>query len=102
MAISDIYPMPNGTIWGFDSLIDYTVSVEPLLFIGLLVAIWVVVLVATLRNGFTRSFTFASLIVSILSIPITLMGWLANKWMYLAFVLVGVGLVLIIIEDSYY
>lgn len=102
MAVTDIYPTPNGTIWGFDSYITYIVSVEPLFFVVLLGVLWIIALVATKQYGMPRSFTFASLMTFVLSAPIVLMGWLDNRYMYLALLMTAVGLIWIRFNDSYY
>jgi len=98
--MTDLYPTPNGTIYGMDSLVTYTVSVEPLLFLGLFIAIWLIIFLATRNYGAGRGFTFASFICAVLSIPISFMGWLAPRYIYLFVVLTGIGIIWVKISDG--
>lgn len=100
--MADLYPMPNGTIWGADSYISYITGIEPLFFIVLLAVIWIVVFVATKSYSSSRAWTFASFISFILSMPIVLMGWLAPRYMYLFLLFLAVGIIWIRIGDSQY
>lgn len=102
MAVTDIYPQPNGTIWGMDSYITYIVSVESMFFVVLLAVIWIIIFVATKSYSSSRAFTYASFISFILAVPITLMGWMATKFMYLALLFLAIGLIWIRVGDSYY
>lgn len=100
--MTDIYPMPNGTIWGADSFMSYIVGVEPLFFITILVVLWVVVFVAAKSYSSSRAWTFASFVCFILSTPITLLGWMKPTYMYLFLLLLAIGIIWIRIGDSYY
>lgn len=100
--VGEIYPTPNGTIWGFDSYITYIVGVENMLFPVLLAVLWIIVFVATKGYSTSRAFTFASFVAFILSAPIVLMGWMANRYMYLSLLFLGIGLIYIRFWDSGY
>jgi hypothetical protein len=102
--VGEIYPYPNGTIWGFDGLVNYVVSVEPAFFTVLLFVLWfIAIIVVKVASGSTsRAWTFASFMATILSFPLAMMGWLNPNWIYFFAILLLVGVAWIRIGDSYY
>lgn len=100
--VGEIYAAPNGTIWGLDSYMNYVVGVEPLFFPVILAVIWIIVLVATKSYSTSRAFTYASFVAFILSVPIVILGWMANRYMYLALIMTAAGIIYIRFWDSYY
>lgn len=98
--MADIYPNPVN-ITGLDALVSYTTGVEPLLFVGILIVVWIVTFLAAKGYSSSRAFTFASFLVFILSAPIVLMNWLAPRYMYLALVFTCIGWAWMRIGDSY-
>lgn len=99
-----IYPYPNGTIWGFDGLISYVVSIEPSFFIWILAALWIIaaVLIYGSTGSSSRGWTFASLMCTILSFPLSMMGWMSSVPIYIFAVLTAVGMLWMRFSDSYY
>jgi len=93
------YAYPN--ITDSDGLIGFfnyvSVATGGMFFPAILGAIWFVAFVATFsvgganRPAAARAFTFASFFVAILSILLAILDFVAPKWMYLTFILVGVG-----------
>jgi hypothetical protein len=60
-----------------------------------LLAIWIIAMVGSISEGrqASRAFIFASFITSTLSILMALIGMLNSQYMYLSFLLVGIGLI---------
>lgn len=93
------YQYPNSTdtknLLNFFGYVNNQVS--GVLFPVLLVVIWFVAFVAAFtsggsnRNSAARAWTFASFIISILAIPLAIVGLLAAKFMYTSFIFLSIG-----------
>lgn len=68
-------------------------ATEGLFFPVMLLVIWVVAMLGVLADGkpFSRGFTFASFICSVISILLVILNVLSATYMYLLFVLTGIG-----------
>ena len=57
--------------------------------------VWIIAMIGAISEGrqASRAFIFASFIVSILAIPLALVGMLNSQYMYFSFLLVGAGLI---------
>jgi phosphoglycerol transferase MdoB-like AlkP superfamily enzyme len=62
---------------------------------SILGAIWFIAFIGSISEGrqASRGFIFASFVVSILAILLTLIGMLSRMYMYFSFILVGIGLI---------
>ena len=52
------------------------------------------------RNATAKAFTISSFFTSILSIMLVLLGYLSSKFMYLQFILVGIGVIWLKMESN--
>jgi hypothetical protein len=61
----------------------------------MLLVIWIVAFIGAIADGrqASRGFIFASFIVSILALPLALIGMLNSQYMYFSFLMVGAGLI---------
>jgi len=93
------YEMPNATdSQGLYEFFGYVNKLSNSLFFPvMLVVVWFISFVGTFnvlgrdRPAGARAFTFASFLISVLSIMLAIMGFLASKFMYLSFILVAIG-----------
>ncbi|MFW6172894.1 MAG: hypothetical protein ACOC5T_04045 [Elusimicrobiota bacterium] len=86
-----VEPTANDTK-GFFEFFKYVNTVaDGLFFPVLLLVVWVIVFVATKTYTTPRAWTAASITVSFLSIPLTIAGLVAPRWMYMSFVLTAAG-----------
>ena len=94
------YPPPNATdTQGFLELATYTNFVtDGLLFPLLLLVIWVVVFVATKQFTVSKAFTYSSFIGLILGIPLTILGLVSPRYIYVLGILLATGLVWLKLE----
>jgi len=93
-----VEPTANDTI-GFYEFFNYVnVVADGLFFPLILLVIWVVIFMGTKQYTTSRAFTVASVVSAILSILLVTMQLIAPKWMYLCFVLAGVGILWLKIE----
>ena len=93
-----VEPTANDTI-GFFEFFNYVNTVAGGLFFPLiLLVIWVIIFMGTKQYTTSRAFTTSSIITSILSIMLVTMQLCSPKWMYLCFVLTGVGILWLKIE----
>lgn len=90
----DIYAMPNETVTSVTGLVSWAATTsDGLLFPGILFVIGVIAFLATKQFPMPVAFATASFMVAILSIVITVAGWMSSTYMYFAFFLVGVSFV---------
>jgi hypothetical protein len=68
----------------------------------MLLVIWIVAFIGAIADGrqASRGFIFASFIVSILAIPLALIGFLNTQYMYFSFLLVGIGLIVYKLQNA--
>jgi len=105
--MADWYALPNSTqSEGMFELFKYVNTTAEGLFIPvILLVVWFISFIGVFgatgggRESAARSFTFASFLVSILSVMTGIMGLLAPKFMYLTFVLVGIGVLWLKMES---
>lgn len=98
--ITSWYDYPNVTntrdIFEFFNFINS--GVDGLFFPVILSAIWVISFITVFSSGgytrpsAARAWVFSSFLLSVLSIPMTIMNFLATKYMYLTFIMLGLGL----------
>lgn len=81
-------------------------AVEGLFFPVILLVIWVISFTTMLFSGSymrpsaAKAWTFASFFTMILSIGLVVLDLVAPKWMYVAIVLTGIGVLWLIIEQG--
>lgn len=68
----------------------------------MLVVVWIVAFIGALAEGrqASRGFIFASFIAAILALPLSLIGMLNSQYMYFSFLMVGIGLIWLKLENS--
>ena len=96
------YAVPNATDVGNLYLVTkYLNSISPVV-ASIIGAIWVIAFVGVISEGrqASRAFIFASFLCSILSIVATLIGFLNKEFMYFSFLLVGIGLIWMKLENA--
>lgn len=100
--MTDIYSYPTvNETSSFNSFVTYINTVTGNLFLPFaLLSMFIILWVSTLNFGGARSFTFASLCTAILSIFLVVGNFLSSTYMYLSFVLVGIGFLLMILGKS--
>lgn len=92
------YEYPNATeSEGLFEYFKYVNSVSEGIFMPIILfVIWIVSFIGIYNTGLepssSRSFLFASFLISILSIMSVIMGFLAVKFMYLSFILTAIGI----------
>lgn len=90
----DRYPLPGRNITGLPSYFEYVSSVsEGYFFPIVLLVIAFVLFIATKQFSTRTAFTFTSFIIALLAIPLTILGYLANQYMYLSIFCVAAGLI---------
>ena len=98
----DIYAWPeeNETI-GINEIASYVGEVTGGLFFPLvLLALFVISFVTTMHFGNGRAFVFSTFFCSIIAIFLVIAGLLNSGYMYLLFVMLGVGLMLLRLSKS--
>ena len=105
--ITPWYSYPNAT--DTEGILEFFLFVnttaEGMFFPIILLVIWVVSFVTIFSSGglnrpsAARGWTFASFFVSLLAIPLAIMGVLAPKFMYLPFILFALGLLWLRLEQ---
>lgn len=98
----DIYPLPeaNQTI-GINEIATYVNGVTSGLFFPLILfALFVIIFITTMNFGNGRAFVFASFFCAIISIFMVIARLLNPTFMYLLFVLLAGGLMILRISKS--
>ena len=100
--MSDIYPYPTeNQTTSINGIGEYVSQVTNGLFFPLvLLALFVISFVTTMSFGNGRAFVFASFFCSIIAIFLVIAGLLNAGWMYLLFVMLGIGLMLLRLSKS--
>ena len=101
-------PAPYPTLTGNESTNLYTLTkfvnngVNGLFMPLVLLSIWFISFIGAIVEGrqASRAFIFASFISSILGILLALMGMLNSQYMYFSFLMVGIGLVWMILDNA--
>lgn len=79
-------------------------TADGLFFPVIILVIWIVAFITTLFTGgkvqASKSWLFASFLSSILLIPLVVIDLVSQRYMYMSFVLLGIGIVWIILEGS--
>ena len=94
------YSVPNSTVSDFLGYYQYVVAVEPLYIPMMLLVIWVIIFIATLKFTAPRAFITASFATTILAFMAGVMGMIAQKFVLLSMVATAGGLVWLILEQS--
>lgn len=100
------YPNSTDTEGPFEFFRYVNVTADNLFFPVILLVVWIISFVSVFSAGgqgrpaAARGFTFASFVVSVLSIISSIMGFLAPKFMYLTFILVAIGVLWLKSENS--
>lgn len=99
--MSNYYEYPNSSdsesLSTFMGYVNRTA--DGLFFPVMVLVIWFISFITIYSNegqgsGATaKAFTVSSLITSILSIMLVILGYMASKWMYFQFILVGIGII---------
>jgi len=100
--MTDIYPWieENQTL-GINELAEYVSQVTNGMFFPLiLLAMFVITFVSTMHYGNGKAFVFSTFFCSILAIFLVIAGLLNSGWMYLLFVMLGIGLMLLRLDKS--
>lgn len=99
------YPNSSDTL-GIAELFGYVnTSADGMFFPVILLVLWVVSFIIIFSSGglnrpaAARGFTFASFLCSVLGIPLSILGFLAPKFMYLPFILFAAGLLWLRLEQ---
>lgn len=102
------YDMPNATdsenLNTFMGFINR--SADGLFFPVMILVIWFIAFISIYssegqgRAASAKAFTVSSLITSILSIMLVILGFMASKFMYLQFILVGIGIIWLKMESN--
>jgi len=106
--MTDWFAEPNQTdMIGIFELFRYiNNSVEGLFFPVMLLVIWIVSFIALLFSGSierpsaAKAWTFASFFVTILSMPLVILGLVAQRYMYISIILLGIGALWLILESG--
>ncbi len=85
-------PLPNASITGPVEFYDYIAIVEPLFWLVMLGAFWIIMFVNFIRFGASRAWITASLIALVPAIFVAILGWMDPKWIYLFGVFLAIGL----------
>lgn len=92
-------PTANDTI-GFYEFFKYVnTTAGGMFFPVMLLVIWVVIFLGTKQYSSSRAWTGASFIVSFLSIALAVSQLIAPIWMYFSFVMAGVGILWLKLEN---
>lgn len=90
------YALINSSYKGIDGYIRYVNDTSGGIMLPLFLLVgFIVLLVSQLEYGFQRAFLVSSFVVSILSIILTIIGFLSPAYMYLSFIFVGIGVLLV-------
>lgn len=100
--MAEIYPLiTENESLGINEIVSYVNQVTAGLFLPLfLLAIFIIIFVTTMWMGPGKAFTFASFFCSILSIFMAVGGWLSTTYMYLSFVLLAIGIMMLRLGKS--
>ncbi|MEX0597451.1 MAG: hypothetical protein WD512_13230 [Candidatus Paceibacterota bacterium] len=100
--MADIYDYPTvNQTSSFNGIAEYVNQVTNNLFFPLiLLAMFVITFVTTMHLGTGRAFVFASFFCSIIAIFLVIGGLLGSGYMYLLFVMLGIGLMLLRLGKS--
>lgn len=94
------YPIANQTM-GFNELVGYVNNVTGGMFFPLiLLAMFIITFVSTMNFGNSNAFVFACFFNSLIAIFLVIAGLLNPMYMYLLFVMLAVGLLLLRIGKS--
>ena len=98
----DIYTWPEeNETTGINEIANYVGNVTGGLFFPLvLLALFVISFVTTMHFGNGRAFVFSTFFCSIIAIFLVIAGLLNSGYMYLLFVMLGVGLMLLRLSKS--
>lgn len=96
------YAPPNRSdTEGFFELARYTNTVSGgALFPMLLMAVWMIVFIATKQFSGSKAFTYASFVCAILSIPLALLELLNPRFMYAFGILLAIGIIWLKLEGG--
>jgi hypothetical protein len=96
------YAYPNATDnFGIFEYFQYIVGIEPLFFLIILIVMWAILFISTVRFGASKAYMFASFIVMILSILTVIMGFIPKQYMYITMIMVAFGVLFLRLENSY-
>jgi len=100
--MTDIYEWPNETqTTGINEIASYVNDVTNGAFFPLiLLAIFVITFVSTMHFGQGRAFVYSSFFCSIIAIFMVIAGVLNTGYMYLLFIMLGIGLMSLRIAKS--
>jgi len=101
MAATDYYQVPTGNQTnGFYELFRYIgdTATGGLFWAIMLLVIWVVAFMAIKQYSTSRAWTYASFFCAILGMFLSVMNYLAPKWMYLAIFMTLIGFVWLKLE----
>jgi len=100
--MTNIYPLPsNDQISGFQEFAGYINDISGGIFFPLLLlTLFLIIFVSTLRFGTARAWVFSSFICSVLSIFLVISKFLNPTYMYLLFISTAIGLLLLRISKS--
>jgi len=100
--MTDIYEWPNETqTTGINEIAGYVNDVTNGAFFPLiLLAIFVITFVSTMHFGQGRAFVYSSFFCSIIAIFMVIAGVLNTGYMYLLFIMLGIGLMSLRIAKS--
>jgi len=100
--MTDIYEWPNETqTTGINEIASYVNDVTNGAFFPLiLLAIFVIAFVSTMHFGQGRAFVYSSFFCSIIAIFMVIAGVLNTGYMYLLFIMLGIGLMSLRIAKS--
>lgn len=96
------YNLPtNESITGMYSLFEYVQKIsDGWFFLMILLGIFIIVFISLKNYSSSRAFAGASFLCMILSIIMRVLGFIANKWMYLSIILVAVAVVWLHLDNS--
>jgi len=100
--MAEIYPwITENETMGLNEIAGYVNQVTAGMFFPLiLLAMFVITFVSTMHYGNGKAFVFSTFFCSILAIFLVIAGLLNFGWMYLLFVLLGIGLMLLRLDKS--
>ena len=97
-----MYAYPNTTAnFGIFEYFQYLVGIEPFFFPIMLIVMWAILFISTVRFGASKAYMFASFIVMILSILTVVMGFIPKQYMYITIIMVAFGIFWLRLENSY-
>lgn len=93
-----IEPTGNDTQGIFELFNYVNVTSDGLFFPMMLLVIWVITFIATKQYTTSRAWTFASFLVSFISIILAISNLISPRYMYLCFILLGAGIIWLKLE----